>query len=407
MSTITDSTDQMATGRVRPALIVTLALLAAVAPFATDLYLPAFPQMVQELHTSATGVQLSLTAFLVGAGVGQLFFGPLSDRIGRFGPLLAGLGIYLLASIASALAPNIGFLVAMRLVQGLAGAAGMVLGRAIISDLSHGVAAAKALSLMMLVGGIAPILAPFMGSLLTDAIGWRGLLGVVAGLGALSLVMVLFFVRESLPASARNRGNRKSSSGKVFSRTYLGYALTYSFAFATMMAYISASPFIYQDLMGLSEVQYGICFGINAAALAIVSGVGVKLVDKYGPARLTRTGLALNLGATVVVLAMALMPIPPIWLTIPILVAVASIGLVLGNATALALEAVSGSAGNASAWLGFFQFVLAGLVAPLVSVAGENTALPMALTMVGAALIANGAFIFLAQGNRGSAPGLR
>ena len=169
-------------------LLVTLALLAAAAPFATDLYLPAFPAMVDDLGTGSIGVQLSLTAFLVGVGVGQVMFGPLSDRIGRRGPLLVGTAVYVLAGAATALAPTIGLLVAARFVQGVSGAAGMVIGRAIIADLARGRQAARAFSVMMLVGGVAPVVAPLAGSLLAGPVGWRGLLWIVAAIGALALV---------------------------------------------------------------------------------------------------------------------------------------------------------------------------------------------------------------------------
>ncbi|GAA2089521.1 MFS transporter [Brevibacterium salitolerans] len=240
------------TAKLGAALIGTLALLSAIAPLATDLYLSAFPAMTLELATTATGVQLSLTTFLVGAGLGQVIFGPLSDRIGRRGPLLTGLVIYLLSSVAAAAAPTVEVLVVARLVQGLSGAAGMVLSRAIIADLARGAAAARALSAMMLVSAIAPISAPFLGSVLVGVIGWRGLLGIVAALGAVSIVFVLAFVKESRTPHARR--DAQVGEGRLLSRRYLGYTLTYGFAFATMMAYISASPFVYQNMIGMSEI---------------------------------------------------------------------------------------------------------------------------------------------------------
>lgn len=379
--------------RLGAALIVTLALLSAIAPFATDLYLSAFPAMTDELSTSATGVQLSLTTFLVGAGLGQLIFGPLSDRLGRRGPLLIGLVIYLAASVAAALAPTVTVLVIARLVQGLSGAAGMVLSRAIISDLATGVAAARALSVMMLVSSIAPIAAPFVGSLLVEPIGWRGLLGIVAALGALSIVLVLVFVRETrTPRTHVDQQAARHGGGRLLSRRYIGYTLTYAFVFSTMMAYISASPFVYQNMIGMSEVQYGLMFGLNAIVMAATGAVSAKLVGRYSPAQLIRVGLAVNLAAIIALVALALSPLPPIWLTLPILVAVASLGLIVGNATALALDAVPGRGGSASAWLGCLQFVLAGIVSSIVGIGGEYTAVPLALTMLAGSIIASLAF---------------
>lgn len=385
--------------RLSAALIGTLALLASIAPFATDLYLSAFPTMTDELSTSASGVQLSLTTFLIGAGVGQLIFGPLSDRVGRRGPLLAGLVVYLIASIAASLAPTIAALVVARLVQGLSGAAGMVIGRAIIADLATGAAAARALSVMMLVGSIAPIAAPFVGSLLVGPIGWRGVLGVVAALGAISIPLVLVFVRETRGRTraadgARDLSSRASAAGagRLLSRRYLGYTLAYAFAFSTMMAYISASPFVYQNMIGMTEVQYGLVFGLNAIAMAATGAVGARLIGRVSTERLVAGGLWGNLLAIVVLVVLALASVPAIWLSLPILVAVASLGLVVGNTTALALEAVPGRAGSASAWLGCLQFVLAGVVSSLVGLGGEYTAVPLALTMLGGSVVAMVAF---------------
>lgn len=378
------------TARLGAALLGTLALLSAIAPLATDLYLSAFPAMTLELATTATGVQLSLTTFLVGAGLGQVIFGPLSDRVGRRGPLLIGLVIYLLSSVAAAVAPTVEVLVVARLVQGLSGAAGMVLSRAIIADLARGAAAARALSAMMLVSAIAPISAPFLGSVLVGVIGWRGLLGIVAALGAVSIVLVLIFVKESHTPHANREA--QTGEGRLVSRRYLGYTLTYGFAFATMMAYISASPFVYQKMIGMSEIQYGLAFAVNAIAMAVTGAIGAKLVGRVAPATLTWVGLFMNLGAIIALVLVAVTGAPAYWLTIPLLFAVASLGLIVGNTTALALEAVPGRSGSASAWLGCLQFVLAGVVSALVGLGGEYTAIPLAATMLGASVVALLAF---------------
>lgn len=233
-----DATKQSAISTI---LLITLALLSAAAPLATDLYLPAFPQMTVDLATSTTGVQLSLTTFLIGA----------------------------------AMAPTIGILVALRLLQGLFGSAGMVIGRAVISDRAHGAEAARAFSLMMLVGGIAPIVGPVLGSILADVIGWRGLLWVVVGVGAIAAVAVLFVVSESHAAEDIAQESGVGANGglrDLVSRAYIGNALAYGFSFATMMAYISASPFLYQEMMGLSSLQYGL-----AGAVSPLVGLGGEL----------------------------------------------------------------------------------------------------------------------------------
>jgi DHA1 family bicyclomycin/chloramphenicol resistance-like MFS transporter len=377
-------------------LLLTLALLSAAAPFAMDLYLPAFPAMVADLGTSATGVQLSLTAFLIGASLGQVAFGPFSDRVGRRQPLLWGTAVYVLASAASALAPTVALLAGARLVQGFAGAAGMVIGRAIISDLAHGREAARAFSLMMLVGGVAPVVAPVAGSLLVTPIGWRGLLWIVAALGVAALVCSFLFIRESRPASlpaARTQATAQSGLRTLLRRRFLGNALAFAFAFGTMIAYISASPFLYQELMGLSQVEYGIAFALNALVLAATSGLAARLTSRFPTVGLARFGLLTNLGAIVAIGLLAVARVPMLWLALPILVAVGALGFVLGNVTALALGEVPEAAGLGSAVLGLLQFGLAGAIAPLVSIGDGTSVLPLAAVMLGSSIVANLAFV--------------
>lgn len=380
-----------------PALLITLGLLAAVAPFATDLYLSAMPQIVDDLSTTTSGAQLSLTTFLIGAAVGQLIFGPLSDRIGRRRPLLVGTVLYLAASICAALAPSLALLVVFRLIQGISGAAGMVIGRAVVTDSYRGTQAAQAMSLMMMVGGIAPVLAPFAGSLLADPIGWRGLLWVVAGLGLIALVCILAFIRESHPrftgkdatpgaaVEATDTGNTESG---LKSRAFIAPVLAFSFGFATMMAYISASPFLYQKYMGMSTVSYGLAFALNALALMVVSIVASKLAVRFRIRNLTRIGLAVNLAGAVLFGLMVMVNAPATSLMIPLIIIVGSLGLVMGNATSLALSAVPKASGSGSAVLGFLQFGLAGLVSPLVSINGELDPAPLAVVMLVASAIA-------------------
>lgn len=377
---------------VEGATLLTLAVLAAVAPFGIDLYLPAFPAMTDELSTTATGVQLSLTAFLVGAGLGQVVFGPWSDRAGRMRPLLAGLALFLAAGVATVLAGSIEVLVAARLLQGLGGAAGMVLGRAIILDRESGRAAARALSMMMLIGGVAPVVAPLAGGVLADAIGWRGLLGIVVALGLVALAATLLFVRESLPSAVRAARPPAEAHGAwkaLLSRGYLGHVTAFGFAMAVMMAYISASPFVYQEIIGLSSGAYGLAFAVNALGMMAATATSARLTRRVPVRVLTAVGLLISLAAVVVLLLLSLLDAPSGWLMAPLFFAIAPMGLVFGNATALALSAVPrGVTGAASAFLGLLQFTLAGIVAGLVGVAGEDTSLPLALTMLGAVLVA-------------------
>lgn len=389
----TTATGAGRTTTITPALLITLALLSAVAPFAIDLYLPAFPTMVDDLHTTPTGVQLTLTAFLLGLAIGQLVFGPLSDRFGRIAPLVSGAVICVAASVAAVLAPTIEILIGARFVQGCAGAAGMVIGRAIIADLATGRAAARAFSLMMIIGGIAPVVAPLVGGFLVRPLGWRGTLGVVLGIATTMLIAVLVVVKETHTEHRRAELRaQKAGAGSPLrdlrSRTYVGNTVALCFAFAALMAYISASPFIYQNMMGLSPNQYGMAFGLNALGLLGCSTLSARLVVTHDFAALARTGLVILLGSSIAVLTLAAAGAPTGWLAVPLWTAVASMGLIFGNSTALALGAVPRAAGTASALLGSSQFLLAALVSPLASLAGETTAVPAGIVMVGAAGIA-------------------
>lgn len=367
-------------------LLLVLALLSSLAPFATDLYLPAFPDMMENLSVSTTEVQLSLMAFLVGVAGGQLLFGPLSDRFGRVKPLLWGSALCVAASAAAALAPTIDVLIAARLVQGLAGAAGMVIGRAIAADLTTGKAAARTFSLMMIVGGVAPVIAPLLGSGLNGWIGWRGILWVVCGIAAIMLVSIRLVVRESYPAHVRAEARaiaavQGSGLRDLWRRSYLGYAFAFGLAFSALMAYISASPFLYQSLIGMTPGQYGLTFGVNAAGLTGISALSARWVHRWGPHRLLGSGLGLLFASTGALGLLVISHAPVVWLPVPIFMAVSSLGLVMGNATAIALAAVPRAAGSGSAVLGALQFGLGAVVSPLVGLGGASTAAPLALVM--------------------------
>jgi len=379
-------------------LLLVLGLLSAVAPFATDLYLPAFPQMTAELNTSATTVQLTLTAFLLGVTAGQLVFGPLSDRFGRVPPLVLGAALCVAASAVAVFAPDATTLIIARLLQGLGGAAGMVIGRAVVSDLAVGKPAARAFSLMMIVGGVAPVVAPLIGGALTAPLGWRGLLAVVLGLSIMMLVSLLLVVRETHLRSHRDalRAERAAAGSPLRalrSRAFIGYTAVFAFAFAVMMAYISASPFLYQNLLGLDALGYGVAFGLNALALVVVSAASAKLTATRSVESVLGVGIVLVLSSAVAFAVLVASSAPAFWLTVPLFTAIGSLGLVFGNATSLALGSASRAAGSASAVLGAAQFGLAAAVSPLVGIAGEDTAAPLAIVMLGAAVISAGALV--------------
>lgn len=374
-------------------LLAILALLSAIAPFAIDMYLPAFPQMMTDLDTTATSVQLTLTTFMLGLAVGQLVIGPLSDQFGRRRPLLLGTVVCLAASALCALAPTIEWLIAMRFVQGFSGAAGVVLARAIITDIARGVQAAKMFSLMMTVGGIAPVLAPLVGSGVIHGFGWRGVFWVLAGLNLLMIIGAILLVKESLPPERRSAGGLKvlvSNAGQVLrNRHYLGFTLTFAFSMTAMFAYIAASPFVLQNIIGLGTTSYSLVFAAIALGLTITSVLSARVVSRVGPIRLTFIGVgALLAGSAGLLLVIILGDTPAIPTLVLLFVTVSALGLILGNATALATAQVTKYAGTGSAMLGALQFTLAAVASPLVGVAGEQSAVPMAVTMVVASSIA-------------------
>jgi DHA1 family bicyclomycin/chloramphenicol resistance-like MFS transporter len=386
-------------------LIMVLAMLTMVSPLATDMYLPAFPEMAGDLGSSATGIQLTLTAFLIGLALGQLVIGPLSDGIGRRRPLIVGTAICLLASAACAIAPTIELMTAARFVQGFSGAAGVVLARAVISDTARGAVAAKLMSLMMIIGGIAPVLAPVAGGAIILTLGWRGVFWVITGLVALMLVGAVAFVKETLPAEQRQSGGLKTmlrSGGAVLgNRSYLGYTLTFVFAFGAMFAYISASPFVLQNILGLSTLTYSITFGINSLGLVISSAVAMRLAGRVDIRKVLGGGVIALFLTSAGLLAVILTGVNTVGTLVLLFAVLASLGFIFGNATALALGQVTSHAGTGSAFLGAAQFILGAAVSPLVGLAGENDARPMGIAMLVLAALSLACFLTLARRGAG------
>ncbi|MEV7972758.1 multidrug effflux MFS transporter [Cellulomonas sp. NPDC089187] len=380
------------------AVTIVLAFLTAVAPLATDMYLPAFPQMATELGTSASAVQLTLTTFMIGLAVGQLVIGPLSDQRGRRGLLIVGTAVYTVAGAACALAPSIGVLIGARFVHGFAGAAGIVLARAVVADRATGAAAAKLFGLMMMIQGIAPVAAPLLGGGLSGAIGWRGIFWVLTAVSALMLVSVVVLVPETLPVDKRTTGGLAATARDarrvLGNRRYLGYTGAMVFAFAGMFAYISASPFVLQNVLGLSVGWYSVAFAVNALGIAAASAVNAQLVGRFSPAALLRTGIVALVAIGLLLVLDATVLGLPLWPTLVLLFAsTSSLGLIAGNATGLATDQAAGAAGTGSAVMGALQFALGAAVSPVVGLAGEYTAVPMAITMAVVAVLAAGSLL--------------
>jgi DHA1 family bicyclomycin/chloramphenicol resistance-like MFS transporter len=367
--------------------VLILGALGAFAPLSIDLYLPALPDLTRDLDARASEGQLTLTACLAGLALGQLAFGPLSDRLGRRRPLLVGLAGYCVASLACAAAPSVYALTALRLVQGLAGAAGLVISRAVVRDLRTGAAAARLFSALMLVTGVAPIVAPVIGAQLLHVTSWRGLFVVLALVGGAVLVASAVGLEETLPRERRGGGGL-AVTGRTFrdlvcDRLFLGYALVLGFTFGQMFAYIAGSPFVLQDIYGVSPQAYGAVFAANAVGLVALSQLNGLLVGRISPRRMLAAGLALGALSSLCLFALVIHGGVGLAGILPCLFGVvASLGLVTPNASALALAGYPHVAGSASALLGVLQFLVGAIVAPLAGVAGAESALPMAIVMV-------------------------
>ncbi|MET8802532.1 multidrug effflux MFS transporter [Streptomyces sp. NPDC004546] len=391
-----------AAGR-RTGLLVTLVLggLTATPPLAMDMYLPSLPEVTRSLHAPAATVQLTLTACLLGMALGQLVVGPMSDRWGRRRPLLAGLAVYLLATALCALAPNVETLVAFRLAQGLAGAAGIVIARAVVRDLYDGVAMARFFSTLMLVSGVAPIVAPLIGGQILRVTDWRGVFVVLTVVGVLLAALVWLRLPETLPPAERHDGGVQAAlramRGLLADLPFSGYMLAGGFAFAALFAYISASPFVIQEIYGASPQTFSLLFGLNSVGLVAAGQVNGKLlVGRVALEKVLACGLAvIVLAATALLLmstgALGEVGLPPI--AAALFVLMSAMGITLPNAQTLALLRTRHAAGSASALLGTSSFLVGAVASPLVGVAGEHTAVPMAVVQLAGALVAAACFM--------------
>ena len=364
-------------------MFVLLGGLTAFGPLSIDMYLPALPAIGRDLAASESVIQLTLTACLVGLALGQILAGPLSDRLGRRRLLLIGVAGYVLASLLCATAPVASVLVGFRLLQGLAGAAGIVIARAIVRDLYVGSAAARYFSRLVLIMGLAPILAPVIGAQLLRVTSWHGIFVTLAFVAALLWLGAVVGLPETLPAARRSGGGLRVTLATfralISDARFIGYALSAGLAFGAMFAYISGSPFVLQGIYGVSPQTFSLIFGTNALGFVIASQVNGSLVGRIPPARLLVAGLiTAATSGIVLLLAVLIGGLGLVAVLPPLFSLVSSIGFIVPNATALALSRRPNAAGTGSALLGVIQSGVGAVGAPLVGVAGISSALPMA-----------------------------
>ena len=370
-------------------LLLALALLSATAPFATDMYLPTLPAVGAEFGAHDSVVQLTLSGFFVGMALGQLMVGPISDVIGRRRLLIVGAIVALVASAIAALSPSIAIFVAARFLQGLGGGACVVLARAMVPDLLSGREAAKTYSLLMAILAIAPAVAPIVGGLLAEPIGWRGIYWVLTGLHAVQLLVVLKIVPETggqSPGGQGATGQRflarvlSNYAAVLKSPRFWGFLTAMAFAFASMFCYIAASSFVFQQEFGLSPRGYAAVFALNAVGMCVGSFVNSRCIDKFGTKKVMLGGLCLALLGNVLLLIAVLSGAGLVWIILALLLCISPNGVIMGNSTAMATGLMRTRAGSVTAIMGFGQSVLAAVVGPLMGLGG-NTAVVMSLGM--------------------------
>jgi DHA1 family bicyclomycin/chloramphenicol resistance-like MFS transporter len=373
-----------------------LGALSAVPPLSMDMYLPALPDVTRTLHSSATSGQLTLTACLTGMALGQLVVGPMSDRWGRRKPLLIGLLVYVLASVCCAVAPDAGLLIGCRLLQGLAGAAGIVIARAVVRDLYDGLEMARFFSTLLLVSSLAPVVAPILGGQVLRFTAWRGVFLVLAAIGVALTALVWRRLPETLPPERRRGGGVLGAlfimRGLLADRVFAGYVMVNGFAYGALFSYIAASPFVIQGIYGASPQTFSLLYGLNSLGMMIVGRINGKLL--VGRVRLDR---ALGAGLSVIAVAGTVLLLVAQGVfgdagTVPVacclFVMISALGLVLPNTNALALMRTPHAAGSASALVGTSCFAMGAVATLLVGIAGKGTALPMAAVQTGSALAA-------------------
>ncbi|GAA0287810.1 DHA1 family bicyclomycin/chloramphenicol resistance-like MFS transporter [Gracilibacillus halotolerans] len=378
-----------------------LGVFSALGPFTFDMYLPAFPEMAEYFNTSASSIQGSLTASLLGVGLGQIIIGTMSDVYGRRTPLFISMIVFTLASLACAFAPNILTLVIMRFIQGFAGAAGLVISRAIARDLYSGVELTKFFAMIVLVSSVAPLVAPLSGGMILSFTPWMGVFIFLTGLGVLLTAMTFFRLKETLPKEKRVPANLKKLAinfGNLLrNKVFMGYALTQGLMMSGIFAYVAGTPFIYQKIHGVSPQVFSILFAVNGIALIIGAQVVNRLAGKMKALRLLRIGLILAVISSAAVFIVILANGPLYAIVITLFCLLFSLGVINPIAFTLAIETQGHIAGSASALLGVLPFLLGSISSPLVGIAGEYSAIPFGIIIFTSTLLAACANIFLVR----------
>ena len=379
---------------VRLGMALLLGVLTALGPLSIDMYLPALPTLTDDLHTTTSLGQASLTACLFGLAIGQVIFGALSDAKGRRMPLVFTLICYAAVSALSGFSPSIWVLIGMRFLQGMMGAAGVVISRAVVRDLFEGSDMTKFFSLLMMVTGAAPVFAPIIGGQILRVTGWNGIFFVLGAVGLVLFLIIMLAFPETLPLEKRNAlGIRETvrTFGKLLTdRTFMGYVLSQSFIFAMMFAYISGGSYVVEGVFGASPQMFSVVFAVNGAGIVLATQVTGFLSGRITDKRLLISGFTLAIISSLCLLGVILADTGLTLVWIFLFFVVSSMGIVNTAGFSLAMQDQSQNAGSASALLGVVRFACAGIVAPFVGIAGSNTAVPMGVLIALCALLGTG-----------------
>lgn len=366
-------------------LVIFLGMLTAITPLATDLYLPALPIMPGELNTTASNIQMTIGVMTFGVAIGQLFGGPISDTMGRKLPLIIGNLLCVISGIICAYASSIEILLLGRFLQGLTGSVGVVISKAIARDFASGQKLTKLFALLMMVNGLAPVLAPLVGGQLLLFTTWR-VIFVILALFSTILLVGSFLFRESLPKEKRITGGIgtavKNYIKLIKDKPFLGQTLIQLFAFGAFFSYISGSSFVYQNIFQLSAQEFSYLFGINSCGIILASAISGRISNVITSKQLLTFGLwQLTIGSLLFLVAM-LLEWPLIPVTIILFFTVCTVSLFGSASFSMAMTSYGKMAGSASAILGFASMFAAGIVSPLVGIGGDHTGIPMGITML-------------------------
>ena len=373
-------------------MVLILGSLTAFGPLSMDMYLPALPIVTNDLQTTASLGQLSITACLLGLAIGQLLFGPLSDIQGRRRPLVVTLIIYIIASVLCAFSPNIWMFVGLRFIQGFAAAAGIVIARASARDMYYGKELTQFIALLALVNGAAPILAPIFGGAVLNWVSWPAVFLILGLIGFLMFLAVIFSLPETLPVEKRSEGGIlatiKTFRDLLKDRVFMGIALAQAFVTMSMFAYIAGSPFVLQNIYGVSPQQFSLIFAVNGVGIIIAAQLTGRLANKIEEAKLLLTGIIISFIGSCLLLLVVLLNLS-FWILLPALfLVVSSVGMVNTTCFSLGMQRQGKAAGSASAFLGILPFGGGALVSPLVGMGGDHTAVPMGIVIFACSMMA-------------------